>query len=170
MKAKLLLTFGFVFVFLTASQLWQRFAPITQTPSSAIASTISPSDPFSIDIPSLNISLPVYKATLADTTWEYTSRGVSYLSSSAIPGTPGNTIMYGHNWPNLLGALPKIKTGAAIIVRFRDGSHKTFSVNTSSTVPASQTDILNPTADTRLTLFTCIGFLDSQRFVVVARL
>jgi LPXTG-site transpeptidase (sortase) family protein len=165
MKSKLFLTFGFFFIFLTVLQLWQRFTPV----SVSVASNLAASDPSVLEIPSLHIKLPIVKATLLENHWQYTSTGVSYLTSTAIPGMPGNSVIYGHNWPNLLGRLSQIKTGAVILIYFQNGSQKKFTVSESSIVPASQTDILNSTADSRLTIFTCAGFLDSKRFVVVAR-
>jgi len=65
-----------------------------------------------IRIPSLHKTLPIIPATINDGKWTLTDRGVSYLTSSKIPGEEGNGIMYGHNWESLLGGLEKIKPGS----------------------------------------------------------
>jgi sortase (surface protein transpeptidase) len=49
-----------------------------------------------------------------------------------------------------------------------DGVKKEFKVEYTATVDPSQTYIIDNTKDTRITLYTCTGFLDSKRFVVVA--
>ena len=96
--------------------------------------------------------------------------GLSYLSSSPIPGEWGNSILYGHNWPNLFGPLKKIQKGDPVEVELSSGQTRTFEVVMTDTVTPNQTHILSKTDDVRLTLYTCTGFLDRNRFVVTARL
>jgi len=129
-----------------------------------------PFSPTVIRIPSLHKVLPIIPATVQDNKWETTDRGVSYLVSSRIPGEVGNSILYGHNWESLLGDLPTIKTGTDIEIEFNDGTKRTFIVQTSAHVSPDQTDILKQSHDKRITLYTCSGWFDSQRFVVVATL
>lgn len=129
-----------------------------------------PFSPTVIRIPSLHKVLPIIPASVQQNKWETTDRGVSYLVSSRIPGEVGNSIMYGHNWESLLGGLPDIKAGTDIEIEFNDGTKRTFTVQTSANVSPDQTDILKQTHDKRLTLYTCSGWFDSQRFVVVATL
>lgn len=123
-----------------------------------------------IRIPSLNKTLPIIPATIDNGKWTLTDKGVSYLTSSKIPGEEGNGIMYGHNWQTLLGGLEKIKPGSKIEVEFTNGMKRTFIVQVSAHVSPDQTSVLKQSHDKRLTLYTCSGFLDTQRFVVVATL
>jgi len=48
------------------------------------------------------------------------------------------------------------------------GEEETFIVKESYSVTPDQSHILTQTADVRLTLYTCDGFLDLKRFVVIA--
>ncbi len=141
----------------------QRYAPV-KISESAIEVTAEPV----ISIPSIELKLPVIPAAINGTTWETTTKGVSYLTSSAAPGEAGNTIMYGHNWPNLLGKLTEVKPGQEIIVKLKDGKTIRYTVQFTTEVSVLQSDILAPTSDKRLTIYTCTGFWDEKRYVVVA--
>lgn len=77
--------------------------------------------------------------------------------------------MYGHNWTSILGNLPKVKTGDVITVTMHDGKKKDFRIEYTAVVTPDQDYIIDNTNDVRLTLYTCTGFLDSKRFVVVAK-
>ncbi len=166
MKSKLFITFGAFFLLVFVYQLWERYAPLPLTSSHIQAA--SDSDPVTIQIPSLSLKLPVISSELRGTKWEYATDGVSYLSSSAMPGRVGNAVFYGHNWPNLLKDLDRIKPGDEISIIFKSGTQSNFIVISTSVVDASETSILSQTVDSRLTLYTCTGFLDLERFVVVA--
>jgi len=161
----LLLLFGAYLVFERYNPKRLEFEKIEQ--SASFASLLYPQK---ITIPALSIELGVYPAKITNNSWEATTRGVSYLTSSPVPGEFGNSILYGHNFPNLLGKLPKIKPGDEIVVTLDSGKEKTFVVKYTQVVIPSQTDILKSTGDTRITLYTCTGFLDSKRFVAVALL
>ena len=124
--------------------------------------------PTALAVPGLDISLPIYLSKVENGKWEATSKGVSYLRTSPIPGEIGNSIIYGHNWKSLLGNLTKAKTGQNIDIYYSDGSKKTFKITHTQVVLPSQTKILDPSNDRRITLYTCMGFLDSKRFVVTA--
>jgi LPXTG-site transpeptidase (sortase) family protein len=126
--------------------------------------------PASVIIPSLNINLPIYLSEIKNNKWEVTDKGVSYLKTSVLPGDKGNSVLYGHNWTNLLGNLTKIKTGEKITIEFDDKSKKEFVVTLIQEVNPDDISILNDTVDNRITIYTCSGFLDSKRFVVVALL
>ena len=61
-----------------------------------------------------SIDLPIYPASINGTSWETTTKGVSYLKNTPTPGEIGNSVMYGHNWTNLLGPLVRAKPGQKI--------------------------------------------------------
>ncbi len=124
--------------------------------------------PSSIKIDSLDINLPLVPATIDNGKWPSTKSGVSILTQSVVPGEKGNAVLYGHNWPNILGDLDKIRTNDLIIIKYSDNSEKIFTVEFTQEVWPDQTHILNPTQDSRLTIFTCSGFLDRKRFVATA--
>ena len=175
--ALLFIALGFFFLGLSGFFLWQRTTPSriafklneiqAATTSAAAHETVS-SRPTVIKLASVGLELPIVPTELKNGHWQATTEGVSYLISSPLPGEIGNSIFYGHNWPNILGNLPQIKPGDTIEVDFSDGSHKKFRIEYTLTVTPDQTHILNPSQDRRLTLYTCTGFLDSKRFVAVA--
>lgn len=124
--------------------------------------------PTNISIADIGVNLQVIPATIKDEKWQTTKDGVSYLTSSPIPGQEGNSVIYGHNWGNIFGKLPNIKPGNVIEIAYADGTKKKFSVAYTLEVYPGDKSILNKSTDKRLTLYTCTGFLDSKRFVAVA--
>ena len=164
-----ILTGVFLLIF-GAYLIFQRYNPqklgFNNAPSLSITS--SSTFPREIIIADLNIKLSVYPAQIGENRWEATTKGVSYLVTSPVPGEVGNSIIYGHNWPNLLGALPKIKPGQKIEVVFDNNEKRTFKVEHTSVVGPEQTSVLENTPDKRITLYTCTGFLDTKRFVATA--
>lgn len=163
---------GILLLFFGGYLIFQRYNPkqLSFRNFNGYANSASGALPQKIIVPSLKIELPIYPAKISGNSWEATTKGVSYLVSSPVPGETGNSILYGHNWASLLGSLPKIVPGEAIEIVFGKGEKKTFIVEHTSIVAPSQTDILAPSSDTRLTLYTCTGFLDSKRFVATALL
>lgn len=126
--------------------------------------------PVAIKIPSINKELEIVPAEIINNRWESTKKGVSYLATSPIPGETGNSILYGHNYPNILKDLTKVKVGDEITIVFENGGERKFEVHFTQEVGPNQSSILNPTDDKRITLYTCSGFFDSKRFVVTALL
>jgi LPXTG-site transpeptidase (sortase) family protein len=123
-----------------------------------------------IAIPSLAITAPIYPAAIDNNHWETTTIGVSYLQSSPLPGEQGNSIFYAHNWRNLFGNLVEAKIGQNVIITYPDGTKKVFVISYTSIVSPNDATILAPSQDKRITLYTCTGLFDSQRFVAVALL
>ncbi|MBI2611522.1 sortase [Candidatus Gottesmanbacteria bacterium] len=168
------ITIGLLSLIFTSYLVWQRNSPrrlsfdINTYPSK---NTLAVKRlPKRITIKKLGIDLPIYPATLAKGQWEASTEGVSYLSSSVIPGEVGNSILYGHNWTNLLGNLPNARPGQEIVIEFDDRSIKKFTIKYTTVVSPTDFQILDPSNDVRLTLYTCTGFFDSKRFVIVALL
>ena len=170
--ATLLTAFGLVCLILATFLLWQRTTPrrlsFNIKNSSQSEKNIRALEPKTLVIRDLGIKLPISPARVEKGKWEASTKGVSYLSTSPIPGEMGNSVLYGHNWSNLLGSLVLIKPGQEIEVLFDDGSASKFVVKMTQTVTPEQTGILDPSDDQRITLYTCAGFLDRKRFVVTA--
>ena len=169
--SKLFLLSGLLFLLISSYLLYLRYAshPLTFERRPATVNSLSYETPRSIEIPSIKVNLPIVAALIHGKIWETTDRGISYLSSSPVPGQKGNSVMYGHNWKSILGNLSKVKPGQKLIVTMQNGKRKVFNIEYTATVKPDQTNIIDSTNDTRLTIYTCIGFLDSKRFVVVAK-
>lgn len=168
---KLLFLLGIVCLSTAAYLTWQRYTPTRLAFNNMVFSTHASQgevSPTTLDIPALSLTLPVVVEELQGKKWPLSDRGVVYLSNTPLPGQPGNSILYGHNWPNILGKLKKIRPGWEIVVGFSNGTRRRFIVEYSQKVTPDQTHVLAPTADKRITLYTCSGFLDRNRFVTVA--
>ena len=147
----------------------QRVVPIPVTAAvSPEAAASKFAFPVSMALPAININLPIIPNHIRNGKWDEIPNGISFLLQSSVPGRPGNSVFYGHNWPNLLGRLKDSKANDPLIVRYTDGSEKEFVIRQVNKVLANDIRILENTADTRITLYTCIGLFDSHRLVVIA--
>ncbi len=129
-----------------------------------------PSKPAKLYVPRLARVLAVSDGQVVDNRWTISQTGVSYLVGSAIPGEQGNSVIYGHNRKNILGGLPVLKQGDTIYVVLQNGNFAKYHVSQTMEIKPTQVEILAPSPDSRLTIYTCSGFLDQARFVVVANL
>ena len=128
-----------------------------------------PARPFKLYIPKIAKILYVSDGYVVDNRWSISETGVSYLTSSAAPGQIGNSVIYGHNRNDILGYLPKVTTGDPIFVVLANGDYVKYEVAETKVIEPTQVEILDQTHDSRLTIYTCTGFLDTARFVVVAK-
>lgn len=164
----ILLVAALIFFSWAGFLIWQRYTPRTVSFSHSAHLTPGNSVALGIAMPDLGVSLSIIPGVMVHNQWPVTPKGVIYLSSTPSPGTAGNSVLYGHNWPNLLGNLKRSRLGQRVIIYYANGSSKTFLISQVSVVGADDVAILKPTSDTRLTIYTCTGFLDSQRLVVTA--
>ncbi|MBI1863263.1 sortase [Candidatus Microgenomates bacterium] len=126
--------------------------------------------PERIVIKRIGIDVPVVSVPSFENRWEISPEGASYLETSPLPGTQGNSIIYGHNWSSIFQHLTNVKPGDFIEVYMSDKTRRVFGVTATQTVDPSATEVLKPASDRHLTLYTCTGFLDTKRFVVSATL
>ncbi len=170
--SKISILTGIFCIFVGGVLLWQRYNPqrlsFTSYQNYSIPKA-APNPPVRIKINDLGIDLPVIASKIKNNQWETTGIGVSWLSTSPIPGDIGNSILYGHNWTSLLGNLVNARAGQLITVYYQNGSQKSFEVEALAAVNPDDIHILDPSPDERITLYTCTGLMDSKRFVVVAK-
>lgn len=160
-------------IFKTQYSLTDPNYPLIDISSQQHAATVltkaSPSQPTSLEIPAQDINLSVTPGRiLAPTQWEISRNGVSYLVGSALPGTKGNIIMYGHNWRGLLRDLPQATLGEHISINTADGLTHDYVITETFAVDQKEVSILNPTDYEVLTLYTCSGIINQQRQVLRA--
>jgi LPXTG-site transpeptidase (sortase) family protein len=163
--AKIFLGLGFFFSLLTLFFIYQRNVPISLANTQIITSETIPVE---IIIPGLNIDLPIIPATLQKGKWELTSKGVSYLISSDSADISGSNILYGHNWPNLLGKITKLQIGDKILLRYTNQINREYIVTSIKIINSADISVLSNESLDQLTLYTCSGFLDSKRLVIKA--
>ena len=124
--------------------------------------------PVSIKISSLNIDLPVEESQIVNGVWQVSEKYASHLNSSANPGEGSNVVIYGHNKRVIFGPIIQIKKDAEIIVTTEDEKLWKYKVVASFEVTPDEVSPVLPKNEETLTLYTCTGFADSKRFIVVA--
>ena len=163
---------GLISVVCSALLIYQHYSPTRIAFASDMLQSAVPTSSDlavkSVTISDVGISLPVYEGSIKEGNWEVSSLGVTHLSQTVLPGERGNSVMYGHNWTSLLGKLVKVKPGAIVTVEFEDGQKKDFLVKYTFEVSPKDSAIIENTDFAQLTIYTCSGFLDTKRFVVVA--
>ena len=100
--------------------------------------------------------------------WTIAEQGVSYLEQSARPGEQGNIILYGHNTKESLYQLKNVPNGATMSLRSEDGQEHLYTVTLRKIVSPSQIEFLQPSSTEIVTIYTCIGPLDSKRLILQA--
>jgi len=122
--------------------------------------------PNRIRIVSAQIEAPIVKGTVNKSTWTTSENAISHLATSALPGTQGNSVYYGHNWAGLFAHLKDVLPGDLVEIVDANATKNVYTIESIGVVSPDQTHILNETIDKRITLYTCTGFLDSKRLVV----
>ncbi len=169
----ILIVFGCSLVFIAS---WQNFnysllkKPQIDKQANLLTAKEKAHSPVLIIIPSINKTLPVEDGTYTKGRWTVSQNGVSFYKESALPGTRGNTVLYGHDRKDVLGDIYGIRSGDQIQVRMDNSDVVNYVVYETKTIKPTDVSILNQTNEPRLTLYTCAGFLDTARFVVLAHL
>jgi LPXTG-site transpeptidase (sortase) family protein len=153
---------------LVYSRYWKGNLSFNKTTVTSRPATLV-SNPIHLTIKRLGINLPIETQEISATIWPETDRGVTFVKGSATPGSIGNSIFYGHNWTSLLGRLPGARIGDEVTITMDNGIVKTFVITKTKIVSPNDTEVLDDTNFSRLTLYTCTGFLDSKRFVAFAQ-
>jgi LPXTG-site transpeptidase (sortase) family protein len=115
------------------------------------------------------VETPIRSGEIQNGKWSLDTDAATHLSQSANPGEAGNIVIYGHNTREILGNIRVLVPGEKITLTTEDGSQHLYEVEWTKEVPPSDVSAVQPTDSEMLTLFTCSGFLDSQRFVVRAK-
>ena len=141
-------------------------------------------DPTQIAIPSIKLVSAVepvgYQLTGRDLGWQTADNAVGWHRSSAVPGSPGNTVMSGHNatrGSRVFRDLYRVKVGATITVT-AGGIEHAYVVTDRIVLPfdfASEyrrdqiRALLGQFGDERLTLITCYPwYTNTHRLILVA--
>ncbi|MEX1112504.1 MAG: sortase [Candidatus Andersenbacteria bacterium] len=119
-------------------------------------------------IPTLDIRLDITPGYIHGGVWSIAKNKVSHLVSSARPSESGNIVMYGHNKRSVLGGLTDIELGAVIELTDASGTLHSYRVEEMHIVTPGQLDLVLPTDQEVLTIFTCTGIFDQNRLVIRA--
>ena len=141
------------------------------SPSLKIAERPSPSlshsNPTRIRITKIGIDSPIEETKINNKVWEISQKGISHLAISARPGEQGPIILYGHNTNDRFGPIRWLTKGDDIEVLAGSQKYNYIVVQTMRVRP-DQMDIFTQQIGERLTLYTCDGFGDLERFLVIA--
>lgn len=126
------------------------------------------SPPIRIIIPELEINLPIKEARVVKGYWEVFPDSAGFGLGSAYPDELGNQVIFAHARRGLFLPLKEAKGGENIYLLTSD---KWFSYKISEIkeVSPSQTEVIVPTTEITLTLYTCSGFADSKRLIIIAK-
>lgn len=130
--------------------------------------------PVWISLPEQSIKLQVKNGTYDPKTqaWTLTSTSAHYASITQQPGEmPGNTFIYGHNRPQVLGPTAAIKRGDALVIKTSNGLRITYRYARDEVVDPTNTKLFTRRYRVpRLTLMTCTGAQSQWRRLMVFEL
>lgn len=116
----------------------------------------------------VGVDIDIKDTTINNGVWAINPNNANYLINSAGIGDNGNIIIYGHNKDDIMGPIRHIQIGAIIEVKGNDGKNYKYEVTKIDTVDPNNLSYIDTKNTETLTLYTCTGFLDSKRFIVVA--
>ena len=135
--------------------------------SKLLGSQITNNNPVRILIPKADIDLSVVNAKIINGYWELSETTASYGLGSGIPGQKGNIVVFAHARQGLFYNLKDVKLNDTIYIFTKDKWYR-YKVNKITAVYPNQTDVIQPTKNETLTLYTCTGFDDQKRLIVQA--
>jgi len=125
--------------------------------------------PKKIEIPKVGIDLAVEPGSINDDIWSISETGATHLITSSSPGENGNVVIYAHNKTNLFGPIRWLSIGEEVRVTNADGSIFRYTITEVHTVDPDAIEYVLPKDEETLTLYTCTGFADKDRYIVVAK-
>ncbi len=126
----------------------------------------SKSPPVRIMIPEIDINLPVKEAKIVNGYWEVFPDSAGFGIGSAYPDEVGNQVIFAHAKKGLFLPLKSAKVGQSIIVLTKDKWYQ-YKISEIKEVLPSQVEVIAPTSQSQLTLYTCSGFSDNKRLIVI---
>ena len=125
-------------------------------------------------IPAIGVDAYVLEGlTFQSSVWEgLLRRGPAHLEGSALPGGPGNAVIFGHVnvWGSVFQHLDRLQPGQTVVLDSSGGAF-TYTVTGSELVPPADAAALTPHGGgPTLQLVTCAGLFDAARLIVEARL
>jgi len=125
--------------------------------------------PVEIQIDRVNIDLPIIETVISQNTWQIADNGISHLAISSRPGENGTIIIYGHNTADRFGPLLWLPIGEKVTLVTTDNKKYDYKIQKTVTVDPSDTKILTSQKGNTLILYTCTGFADLKRYVMIAK-
>lgn len=124
--------------------------------------------PLRIIIPALDLDIAVKEAKVIKGYWEVFPDRAGFGLGSAFPDEVGNQVIFAHAKAGLFLPLRQAKSGQTVYILTKDAWF-TYQIAEIKEVLPTQTEVIAPTKEQVLTLYTCSGFADSKRLIVVAK-
>ncbi len=171
---KLLLTIGVIFIIIPTFFYINEFVQLSVfTPKIPVVTTTKAAThlnlPVEIQIPTVHMDLPIRETTITHNTWQIADAGVSHLALSSRPGEHGPIILYSHNTNDRFGPIRWLREGQAIQLLTDDKTVHTYTIIKTTDIDPTKTAIFFSEKGETLFLYTCDGFADLQRFVIIAK-
>ena len=127
--------------------------------------------PKRIIIPDLGIDLEVKRARIIEGFWEVFEDSAGWGEGSGFPGEIGNQVIFAHARQGLFLPLRKVKAGmrAYVLAEGIPSNWFSYEVSEIKEVSPNQVEVIDKSEDERLTLYTCSGFQDEKRLIVVGK-
>ena len=126
--------------------------------------------PIHLKIPKYSVDIDVEESTIIDGIWQVFPDRASHLDVSSGIAGGGNIIIYGHNKTKDLGPIRWTLPGDLIELTGEDGVIYTYRIEKTIEVEPDNLEYVLPQSKEVLTVYTCSGFLDSKRFIVIAKM
>jgi sortase A len=124
--------------------------------------------PVRILVPSVSIDLEVKPGRNINGYWEVFPDFAAWGEGSGLPGEAGNQVIYAHARKGLFLPLRQVLQGDKVFILTASGWYE-YEVKEIKEVRPTDTEVIAPTEEEILTLYTCSGFADSKRLIVIAR-
>lgn len=124
--------------------------------------------PKRVIIPGLSIDLEVGRSEIIAGYWEVFENKAGWGVGSGIPGGAGNQVVFAHAREGLFLPLRNIQKEMKVYI-LTDDVWYLYKVEDIKEVFPNQTEVIAPTEDETLTLYTCSGFNDTMRLIVTAK-
>ncbi|HSA83837.1 MAG TPA: sortase [Patescibacteria group bacterium] len=123
--------------------------------------------PTQLIIKKIGVDLPIQETAINNGIWQV-SDYVSHLTTSARPKENGPIILYGHNTIERLGPIRWLSIGDSIEIKTADNKIHIYIIDQTMTVAPDRLDVFTQKTGETLIIYTCDGFADLQRFVLIA--
>ena len=170
LKTKLLFCTGLLLVLVPSFFYVNEFIQLSFfTPKVPIVVQKHLSRPIEIIISTVDMDLPIEETVIAHNAWQIADNGASHLSTSARPGENGPIIIYSHNTNDRFGPIRWLSTGKQITLKTQDNKTHEYKITRTLQVAPDKTSIFFSEKGETLFLYTCDGFADLERFIIVAK-
>ncbi len=123
--------------------------------------------PTEISIPKIKLDVEIVPGQIVDGDWQIAETKANYLVGSGVMGRSGNLVVYAHKRPKLFADLSQLKIGDTVKLASKEVVAE-YMVTETRVVEADAVDVLEDSSLKELTLYTCDGWRDVNRFVVKA--